>query len=96
MSKPFKELRGKIILLDIPERKESAIKLSAEAEESLMQENIKKWTKMNVYATGNECEAVKDNDKVYVRTTALRNAEKVDIDGDIKLIVMEHDIYLIW
>jgi len=35
-------------------------------------------------------------DKVYVRTGALHNAEIIDIDGKIKMMVLVHDIVMIW
>ena len=96
MSKPFKKLRGRTIFLDIPERKKSEIHLTAEAEEAMMQEALKLWTKLGVYAVGEDCDEVKEGDKVYVRTGALENAEKIEIDGVINLVCMEHDVILIW
>ena len=96
MNKPFKKLRGRTIFLDIPERKKSEIQLTAAAEEAMMQEAIKLWTKLNVYAVGEDCDAVNEGDKVYIRTGALENAEKIDMDGSIKLVAMEHDVILIW
>ena len=96
MNKPFETLRGKAIFLDIPERKKSEILLSPEAEDSMMNDALKIWTKLNIYAAGVKCEEVKEGDKVYVKTGALEHAEKIDIDGSIKLVAMEHDVILIW
>ena len=93
---PFKTLRGKAIFLDIPERKKSSIQLTPEAEDAMMKESLKLWTKLNIYAAGTKCEEVKEGDKVYVRTTALEHAEKIEMDGSIKLVAAEHDVILIW
>lgn len=94
--KPFKLLRGRSILLSVPKKKESLIELSVKDEETLMKETMRLWTRISVYAIGDTVESVKEEDKVYVRTSALETAEKIDIDGDIKLLVSEGDIILIW
>jgi hypothetical protein len=35
-------------------------------------------------------------DKVYITTGSLQNAEKVEIDDEVKLMVSEGDIAIIW
>jgi len=57
---------------------------------------MKEWTHLNVFAVGEEVNDVKVGDKVYVRTGALHNAEIIDIDGKIKMMVLVHDIIMIW
>ena len=98
MSKPFKQLRGRTILLDVPKRKESAIQLSAKDEDIIMQEAMKMWSKLTVYAVGYRVEEVKEGDKVYVRTSALNmeTVERIDIDGEVKLVLNEGDVVIIW
>jgi len=98
MSKPFKQLRGRTILLDVPKRKESAIQLSAKDEDIIMQEAMKMWSKLTVYAVGDRVEEVKEGDKVYVRTSALNmeTVERNDIDGEVKLVLNEGDVVIIW
>ena len=89
--KPFKKLRGRTILLSVPERKKSSIELSAKDEEAMMQEAAKLWSKLTVYAIGDKVEDVEVGDQVYVRTSALNmeQVERVDIDGEIKLVLNE-------
>ena len=41
----MKSLRGKRVLLTMPELKKSAVELSAKDEEAIMQEAMKKWQK---------------------------------------------------
>jgi histidinol phosphatase-like enzyme len=96
--KPFKSLRGRTILLDVPQRKKSSIELSAKDEEAMMQEAAKLWNKLNVYAIGDKVEEVEVGDQVYIRTSALNmeQVERIDIDGEIKLVLNEGDVIIIW
>jgi hypothetical protein len=98
MSKPFKLLRGRTILLSVPERKKSALELSAKDEEAMMQEAAKLWSKLTVYATGDKVEEVSEGDQVYVRTSALNmeQVERIEIDGSIKLVLNEGDVIIVW
>jgi len=98
MSKPFKLLRGRTILISVPERKKSNIELSAKDEEAMMQEAAKLWSKLTVYAIGDKVEEVKEGDQVYVRTSALNmeTVERIDIDGSIKLVLNEGDVVIVW
>jgi hypothetical protein len=95
---PFKKLRGRTILLSIPERKKSVIELSSKDEEALMAEAVKMWNKLTVYAVGDKVEEVSVGDQVYVRTSALNLevVERIDIDGQTKLVLNEGDVVVIW
>ncbi len=53
---PFKLLRGRTILLDVPKKKESGLQLSAKDEDAIMQEAMKMWSKLNVFAVGDKVE----------------------------------------
>jgi hypothetical protein len=98
MSKGFRSLRGRAILLDVPKRKESSIQLSAKDEEIIMQEAVKMWNKLTVFAVGDKVEEVSVGDQVYVRTSALNMevVERIDIDGEVKLVLNEGDVVIIW
>jgi hypothetical protein len=95
---PFKLLRGRTILLDVPKKKESGLQLSAKDEDAIMQEAMKMWSKLNVFAVGDKVEEVKVGDKVYVRTNALNLevVERIDIDGETKLVLNEGDVVIVW
>jgi hypothetical protein len=94
----FKKLRGRAILLNVPQRKKSVIELSAKDEEAMMQEAAKLWSKLTVYAIGDKVEEVNVGDEVYVRTGALNmeTVERIDIDGEIRLLLTEGDVVIIW
>jgi hypothetical protein len=94
----FKKLRGRAILLNVPQRKKSVIELSAKDEEAMMQEAAKLWSKLTVYAVGDKVEEVAVGDEVYVRTGALNmeTVERIEIDGEIRLLLNEGDVVIIW
>ena len=94
-------LRGNRVMLDKPVKKKKKKKkvdliLSKDDEKDVEQEMMKEWTHLNVYAVGVDVSDVKAGDKVYVRTSALHNAEIVDMDGDMKMMVLIHDVIMIW
>jgi hypothetical protein len=95
---PFKKLRGRTILLSVPERKKSVIELSSKDEEALMAEAVKMWNKLTVFAVGDKVEEVSVGDQVYVRTAALNLevVERIEIDGQTKLVLNEGDVIIIW
>ena len=94
----FKKLRGRAILLNVPQRKKSVIELSAKDEEAMMQEAAKLWSKLTVYAIGDKVEEVAVGDEVYVRTGSLNmeTVERIEIDGEIRLLLTEGDVVIIW
>ena len=93
-------LRGNKVLIDKPEKKEEDNKLdlilSKDDEKDMEKDMMKEWTHLNVFAVGVEVTDVKKGDKVYVRTGALHNAEIIDLDGSIKMMVLIHDIVMVW
>jgi hypothetical protein len=92
----FKTLRGRRILIEVPVKKESVIKLSEKDNDALMYEAMKQWNKLTVYAIGDKVEEIAVGDLVYIPVGQLENAEKVDIDGSVKLMFNEMDIAIIW
>jgi len=96
--KPFKKLRGRAILLNVPKRKESTIQLSAKDEDMIMAEAVKMWNKLTVYAVGDKVEEISEGDEVYIRTASLNMevVERIEIDGEVKLVLNEGDVVIIW
>lgn len=93
---PFKTLRGRRILIEVPIKKESVITLSEKDKDALMYEAMKQWNKLTVYAIGDKVEEISVGDSVYIPVAQLEHAEKVDIDGSVKLMFNEMDIAIIW
>jgi hypothetical protein len=94
--KPFKVLRGRRIIINVPERKESSLKLSEKDEDAIMYEAMKAWLKLEVFAVGDKCEDVKEGDIVYIPYGALEHSEKIDINGTVRLILNEGDVAIVW
>lgn len=92
----FKKLRGRRILLIKPVKKESSIQLTAETEAALDAAAMKQWTALEVFAVGEDVEEVAVGDKVYVPTFGLQQAEIVDIDKVLYMMISEGDIAIIW
>ena len=90
------KLMGRRVLINVPKKKESVIELTAKDEEILMKEAMALWTNLEVYATGDTVTLVSAGDKVYLTTGSLQNAEKVEIEGEVKLMVSEGDIAIVW
>ncbi len=94
-------LRGNRVLIDKPEKKEKKegeldLIVPDNMEKDAEKEMMKEWTHLNVCAVGTDVEDVKVGDKVYVRTGALHNAEIIDLNGAIKMMVTIHDVVMIW
>lgn len=92
----FKRLRGRRILLIKPVKKESSIKLNAETEAALDAAAMLQWTALEVFAIGEDVEDVVVGDKVYVPTYGLQQAEVVEIDKKLYMMISEGDIAIIW
>ena len=72
--------------------------MSAKDEEAIMADAIKLWSRLTVFAIGEKVEEVAVGDQVYVRTGALNmeQVERIDIDGQVKLVLNEGDVVIIW
>lgn len=92
----MKTLRGKRVLITVPELKKSSLELSAKDEELIMQEAMKKWQKLEVYAVGLEVENIQVGDLVYIQTYAIESGEKIEIDGRMRILVPENAIAIVW
>lgn len=92
----MKMLRGTRVLISLPEMKKQAIELSEKDKALLEAEARKSWTQLSVFAIGDKVEDVKEGDKVYVRASALELSERIEIEGQMKLMVHEQDIAIVW
>lgn len=88
-------LKGKRILIEKPVRPESGVILTDEAKASVEAEMFKQYTKLSVFAVGEDVTGIKPGDKVYIGN-ALANAEIIDIDGKIYFMVYESNVSIIW
>jgi hypothetical protein len=90
------QLKGRRVLLNKPEVKESQFELSESDKHALEMDMRKTWTKLEVYAIGDDVESVKVGDKVYMGITGLQTSEAVELEDGMKLMVAERDIAIVW
>lgn len=90
------KLRGKRVLISTPELKKTAIELSEKDEELRMQDAMKQWQKLEVYAVGDEVDGLKAGNMVYIQTYALESGERIEIDGNIKFLIPDSAVAIIW
>ena len=90
------QLKGRRVLLNKPEVKESQFELSESDKHALEMDMRKTWTKLEVYAIGDDVESVKVGDKVYMGITGLQASEAVELEDGMKLMVAERDIAIVW
>ena len=96
MSLPFRALKGRRVLVEKPERPESTIELTEDVKHRMELEMMRQWTKLEVFAIGEDVESLVVGDKVYLPSSALQSAEVVDIEGKLKLMISEFDVAIIW
>jgi hypothetical protein len=92
----MKALKGKRVLITIPELKKAAVELSAKDEESRMMDAMKQWQKLEVFAVGDEVSGIMEGSLVYVQTYALESGEKIEVDGKMRILVPENSVAIIW
>lgn len=89
-------VRGSRVLLNQPQLKELPLEVPEELKQQLVAEELKKAEKIEVFAVGSEVTDVKPGDIVYVSPYTLSNAELIEVDGGIKMVVRAADIAIIW
>jgi hypothetical protein len=90
------KLKGKRVLLNKPETNDLGLELSLETKEQLMQEEMKKYTHLEIFSVGDEVSDYKAGDVVYVSPSVLAYAEILHIDGADRIMVRDMDISIIW
>lgn len=89
-------VRGPRVLLTPPVIKESSIEVDEKLKKELLEEQMKKWTRLDVFAVGDEVQNIEVGDKVFVNPLFIRNSENIEIEGETKIIVRAADISVVW
>ena len=93
----FKQLRGKRVMIEKPELKESLIELTPEVQELLDKEAISKWTRLKVHAVGTDVTDIVAGDEVYVSPAMLMNAEVFKSEEEeVFMIIPDHAIVIVY
>ncbi len=90
------QLKGKRVLLNKPEMKESPFELSEADKLAIEMDMRKSWTRLEVYAVGDEVENIHVGSKVYIGIIGLQSSEAVELEDGMKLMVAERDIAIVW
>ena len=90
------KVKGHRVLLSRPVKQDLGIQLTPELEAELMQEELKEYSSLEVFAVGDEVEGIKPGDNVYVSPGTLVHSEVVTVDGGEKIMVRAMDIAIIW
>jgi hypothetical protein len=92
----MQKVRGKRVLIKKPVvRKDSLIELTPEMEADLEKDLMMKYSKLEVFAVGNDVTDIKPGDLVYVGS-AIAHAEIIQIEEDIYFLVPDQAVSLIW
>lgn len=90
------KVMGSRVVLSIPPTPESTIELTEEVKAKLQAEFFQQLKSLEVFAVGEDVTKVKPGDKVYVPASVASHSDKIIIDNQVKMIVGERDIAIIW
>jgi len=90
------KLLGPLILLNLPQINKPTLQLSEELERQWMEKEMQKFNKLEVFAIGTEVTGVEVGDSVTVNPLFIRNAERVNIEGEDKVVIRYPDITIVW
>lgn len=95
--KPFKQLLGNRIYLEIPKKEESSIIVDHATKEDLQKEMLKKMSKLKVVAVGDTVTTIKEGDVVLVDPSALSKAMIIPINDETDVLLASvFDVVHIW
>ena len=57
---------------------------------------MKKWTRLEVFAVGEDVATIKAGDSVYISVAAIKGAEVIEVEETIKLMLSEYDVAIVW
>jgi hypothetical protein len=93
----FKQLRGKRILITKPVAEtKSLIEITPEVQAQLDQEMMKRWTRLTIFAVGDDVTDLKAGDEVYVNASMLANAELVQLEGVDYMMLLDHSVAIVY
>ena len=90
------KLLGPRVLLNLPQINKPTLQLSEELEKQWMEKEMQKFNKLEVFAIGTEVTGVEVGDSVTVNPLFIRNAERVNIEGEDKVVIRYPDITIVW
>lgn len=97
MAKEFKQLLGTRIYLEIPKMKESNLVIDQKLKEEQLKEDMKKFSRLKVYAVGDSETLIKPGDEVLVNLEALNLAPIIPLSSHKSVILFPRfEVIHIW
>ena len=95
--KPYKQLLGNRIYVDVPERKKSKLEVDAITKEALQREMLKKMSKLKVFDVGELVTNIEPGDEVLIDPGKLKDAHLIPLtdDKDV-LLISPFDVIHVW
>ena len=90
------KLLGPRILLTLPQINKPTLQLTDELERQWMEKEMQKFNKLEVFAIGTEVTGIEVGDSVTANPLFIRNAERVNIEGEDKVVIRYPDITIVW
>ena len=89
---------GKAVFIERPiiEENKSGIELLPEAEKAREEELVKKFTRLKVFAVGDEVTKVKTGDEILVTPKVLSYMDQIELDGKFYFLGAEHQVAAIF
>ena len=87
---------GPRVVLTVPEIKKPSLTLTPELEKEFMENEFKKFDKLEVFAVGQEVPNIEVGDYVTINPIFIRSAERVMIEGKERMVVRHPDITVVW
>lgn len=90
--------QGKIVLLDKPayESKIAGLELSPEAQASMEADLVKHYTRLKVFAVGEEVTFCKPGDEVLITPRQLSYCDVLDLEGKTKFVAIESHVVAVY
>ena len=90
------KLRGQRILLNLPKPPDSQLFLNEKIKNEMMEAQMKKMVKLEVFDVGELVDDIKKGDMVYIPVKDLQQADVVEIGNKPKALVNALSVAIIW
>ena len=90
------KLRGQRILLNLPKPPDSQLFLNEKIKNEMMEAQMKKMVKLEVFDVGELVDDIKKGDMVYIPIKELQQADVVEIGNKPKALLNALSVAIIW
>jgi hypothetical protein len=90
------KLRGQRILLNLPKPPDTQLFLNEKIKNEMMEQQMKKMVKLEVFDVGELVDDIKKGDVVYIPVKDLQQADVVEIGNKPKALLNALSVAIIW